>query len=1706
MITNYKKHHRCIATFFLLIFFPTLLPNNLFASTNGPKSPEAASFEPVDATDMVNLITGQYSYVLPLLNVPSPEGGYPLALSYHAGIAMDQNATWAGLGWNVNPGSIERSVNGYADDYSNENITEYFYDSSKTVSISSVSVAFSNGGGSVGLGFNWGSDQSLGGSVSIGYGFKDASGFGVGGNASVGFGSNSGNFSIGAGVISSTGLSIGVNVSTGGNLGITMGHSNTNGEGFSLGYNTSGNISGSVNLGSVSSIGLDISSKGATFNLSALGSGGNTSSFSNTLQMGDYNTRSSEWMVPLSVPTPIGVFSLSFGKQSFTYYLSKNKNTLVSGLLNFNISEDVYIVHLKDPNISNYVNSTILSWFTNLNSALLYREQMMLKYPNLQVTVNQFPGSVNGSNYVPGGDIHEFSVADSINNENNNFVLPNYDNFNVTAQGLAGNFTASFYENNALRGYGKWENSSGYSVSYENTPGQKFTKKPEFYFENEISTYLNTTDVLPVVLDTSTSYPQTITGYFNYDPNPYGGKLKRRTSRGIRYWLNGDIVKDNDIKYSGFLNTNSSSFDRSKAPSEGIGAFEITAADGKTYHYSLPVYNHEIITRTYGMIPGHQNENQAYMEKRQLKPFATHWLLTGVTGPDFVDNGDGVIGEGDLGYYTSFDYGLWSDSYIWNQSDYKDAYTDISNPNIKTWIKGRKQIYYLDRITTRTHTAVFIKEIREDAKSKEFTYNSVIHEDNRELTTTDYTNRFSIPTHKLLKLSKILLFKNNDFIVSKSFGSDMNTSLSIDYSKNYVFKNPMQNPGVNAMQDILRTKKEITTFNNYDNIFDINDNWGSNISKVIKVIDFNYDYSLYKGENCLTLKSVNFKGKADTQILPPYRFDYENSGNNVTFSDFDKNTDSWGYYSLKPDKWSLKQITTPSGAKISMDYESNKLKSALPHTLDFSGKNSDKYTSTFPNYASSTDLSNKKIILTVGKNDFPIKINQIVKIDYFHKYQQNGLLKSLKYLGDGHVSNILLGDGVYEVTFDGNVTQATSVYPSSQNIDIVKKIDVNLTVNSNAIYTGAGTRVKKISISDAFNTFSTEYKYGSDGDGIGYVSYIPFVPNLDKEVPYSADLPAPRVMYEYVYVNPNGSSGLDYGKIRYKFNIIKEKSVDKIKFGNFFELEINEHNLNNQGKNVSVNNYKLKDNLNSIGQLLEVAIFNSKNQILNKISNVYYENNSIPNNYGVSQESYQTYKTIDYTNPSLNDKWVINTSTRIKYPSILKFSSEQNNGYTYTTQFLDYDELSGVSKEQLMFSSDGKMLKNKLIPAFRKYPDMAGGYFTSELKSKNINMLSQIAAYYTYVNQNGTWKETSVGINTWSNLWQYRNLGGDIEPYKTVPNYFENNYSKSDLYKYSKQFIWRKHKTFIWNGKKDNDGIFMNFDSTNDDGFNWLSKVYSPGYPNSGLGDPIPKWIFFGGNDEQPVQWKQTSEVTLYNHFSAPLEIKDINGNFAATKMGDNNTKIMVTGNAGYNEMFYCGAENTTDVLGVNWLESDIKMTNAARTNRYAHSGKLSVEATSSSEFGVLMKNNEHRTGKYKVSVWVHKSSVPSAALYVNNNFIAFTDSYTAGNWVLKSAIVNFNKDTAYAINVKSANSTAVYLDDLMIRPVSSTISGYVYNEWDELTHIIGNNGLATRFEYDAAGRLIKTYIEVLDDADNGISGGFKLKSVNKINYKGLTQ
>ncbi len=73
--------------------------------TGGPGQPEFSSFEPFGSGSQVSNYTGNFAYAIPALSIPGPNGNYGMSLFYHGGITMDQVASWAGLGWNINPWS-----------------------------------------------------------------------------------------------------------------------------------------------------------------------------------------------------------------------------------------------------------------------------------------------------------------------------------------------------------------------------------------------------------------------------------------------------------------------------------------------------------------------------------------------------------------------------------------------------------------------------------------------------------------------------------------------------------------------------------------------------------------------------------------------------------------------------------------------------------------------------------------------------------------------------------------------------------------------------------------------------------------------------------------------------------------------------------------------------------------------------------------------------------------------------------------------------------------------------------------------------------------------------------------------------------------------------------------------------------------------------------------------------------------------------------------------------------------------------------------------------------------------------------------------------------------------------------------------------------------------------------------------------------------
>ena len=81
---------------------------------------------PFAAGQEVNPFTGDLSYSLPLLNVPSPDGpGVPVSLYYGAGIGVNQPSSEVGLGWSLMAGgAVSRLISGIADDWKQKTVTD----------------------------------------------------------------------------------------------------------------------------------------------------------------------------------------------------------------------------------------------------------------------------------------------------------------------------------------------------------------------------------------------------------------------------------------------------------------------------------------------------------------------------------------------------------------------------------------------------------------------------------------------------------------------------------------------------------------------------------------------------------------------------------------------------------------------------------------------------------------------------------------------------------------------------------------------------------------------------------------------------------------------------------------------------------------------------------------------------------------------------------------------------------------------------------------------------------------------------------------------------------------------------------------------------------------------------------------------------------------------------------------------------------------------------------------------------------------------------------------------------------------------------------------------------------------------------------------------------------------------------------------------
>jgi len=1014
---------KSLAIFFLLeMSLNIVAPSLSFALTGGPTSPEFSSFEPVDTTDMVNLATGDFVYNTPVLEVPGPEGGYPLSLSYHAGIKLDQEASWVGLGFTLNPGAINRNLNGYPDDnyHTETKVSDY-----------------------------WGGGKTY-----------------------------TQTYSFGATKVFGDGDGIGISAS------YSVEKTNDTYKGFSV--NTTGNLSYSLYrspiadrsmIGTVD-VGISIGSKANSSFLTAFsenlsahnGLAGKISSYSHTRREGE---------MQLSFP---GNTSVSFSKSShFTRYWSDEAQELTTFGSLYPGEADKYLD-------ADYYHSwdSLTSYAFDIND--LYDDETTTR----------------------GG---RASIANDINDPQTQLggSFPAYDQYSVLGQGIDGVMEPVIFENGDLFGQSTYErNAFGYpavnhpTLSYKTL--RKFSdKKVDFRFLHEFSNSLQVassgfhTDANNVLSVDEISI-QTIEGFNNEN-----GRQTLAGSKHIEWFTNEEIVSG-DAKLAGFVdcfnqigdrkldftvyNNNmqpeeaigytgddngteggkfiGNNYEDQTAPTTArarlqsirgktvslrkrIGGFKITNASGVTYHYALPIYNYNEYSRT--TVKNPRKGAPTFKEFYNNDPYAYSWLLTGITGPDYVDkNNNGLLDDTDWGYWVKFDYGRWADAYQW-RTPMVGSLTDPETGNT-TFTYGIKELYYLDAIETRSHKAIFIKSKRKDGKGvtsrleggchpREYKMNYTYQDKKGDLT-------YNVSPVSTMKLDAIYLFEKEalqsiafdksrgekymeaptdaphtwpyigdpiedyagnhvmleqgkDFVYVKYHNGDLvyddddihdlpqfkqNALRVIEFVSDYSLCDKTLN-SIGYFSDLNGLDKHnvcSTTFDrvtealdarigldfewpqkfnngswcassripfcNIDNksiyskqsIFNAYQNIVGMDSRTCYIVSDNFRGNevqyLLKGK--LTLKEINFLGRGGIKLMPPTKFDYQENPNYRL-----SNYDEWGYYhndrgnseedsrritdnsALHVQAWSLKSVTSPLGAKISVEYEPNQYRKSV---------------------------------------------------------------------------------------------------------------------------------------------------------------------------------------------------------------------------------------------------------------------------------------------------------------------------------------------------------------------------------------------------------------------------------------------------------------------------------------------------------------------------------------------------------------------------------------------------------------------------------------------------------------------------------------------------------------------------------------------------------------------------------------------------------
>ncbi|SKC95084.1 hypothetical protein SAMN05660461_0223 [Chitinophaga ginsengisegetis] len=739
MIPGNIIFRKSIAVFFLgLLAFQILVPCAAWALTTGPSQPESKQFAEAGTSETVDMFTGAFKYNIPIMDID----GYPINLNYQSGVGMDDEASWVGLGWNLNVGAISRSLRGIPDDMNGDKVITEHYTAPKTTTGGRGTVKAEFFGGAKLIG--------LKGSLSLGIFSDTYTGIGAefGINAGISLTRGSGALTPGLGVGLMSNTSNGVDVSPNITLALydKSNENKTTNVGLSanLGYNTRQGLKSLTLNGSfgVTTRDWDNQAGSSSFDVGGIGFTYNTPPFYPHIGV-PYRSTNRSYSIDVG-PSGAGAFA-GVGLTGYRYkreILNRINTNPAYGYLYANQGKDV-------PNaVMDFMREKDNAVIPNMpNIAIPIATADIFSYSS-QLGSGQFRLHRGGSGTV-------FDPA--VNDANNTTTLGVDLGFGLYFHG-----GVTFYKQDVSNKTGKWKNNNQFNevADYKNTDN---TLEEHAYFKqmdeknvgsNDYETLIRGEDVVHVSLDGPGSKSELKDGYNNTYPISAPNRLTKKTRQvrrnAISYLTASETYKGGVIrmkedyrenKVTGFTPALPSAVTESRYGTH-LSEFTITGDDGKRMVYSLPVYNKVQEEYSFATDPNAAKDEDRNLVGFSLKPdggiqhnygidkyfhketqpaYASAFLLSAILSPDYVDvTGDG-ISDDDMGTAIKFNYTKVNGNYKWrspmkpNRALYNKALNADQDDDKSSIVYGEKEIWLLNSIETKNKVMFFLLDSRNDA-------------------------------------------------------------------------------------------------------------------------------------------------------------------------------------------------------------------------------------------------------------------------------------------------------------------------------------------------------------------------------------------------------------------------------------------------------------------------------------------------------------------------------------------------------------------------------------------------------------------------------------------------------------------------------------------------------------------------------------------------------------------------------------------------------------------------------------------------------------------------------------------------------------------------------------------------------------------------------------------------------------------------------